>query len=378
MAESPDSPESGRNESLSAAGKIAAELRRRLIARTYPPESYLPSLPSLAEEFRASCSTVSDALAELAEAGLVKRSRGRGTRVLPATRQERGIVITRLGAHLDIDRGTSASEIIHGAREGLTLAGHECRIESFEEMNYSADVVYKRHAGAIFVGGMIDPTAVRQLQERGFPVVVANLECDLDVSATYVDHEHVVRQAVELLAGLGHRRIALLEKPPDTFFYGQAERGYTEALKEQGLPYDRELICVLKPVQAHQVLQSYFAARRLLALPDPPTAFVTARDNMAEGVCVFAEEAGLKLGRDVSVIGFDDCSWLGGREFLTTFREPRYELGATAAQLLIERMIHGGGPVQKRKLEAPLVMRRTAGPVPSATPYMDGQLAAER
>jgi len=102
---------------------------------------------------------------------------------------------------------------------------------------------------------------------------------------------------------------------------------------------------------------------------------VAARDLIAQGVCHAAKEAGLAVGYDLSVIGFDDCSWDDGREFLTTFREPCFEMGVTAVDMLIERLVSGWRPPERRVLEAPLVLRRSAGPVPLDAAQPRGRVA---
>ena len=63
------------------------------------------------------------------------------------------------------------------------------------------------------------------------------------------------------------------------------------------------------------------------------------------------------------MIGFDDTTWPEGREFLTTFREACYEMGAAAAEMLVERIVNGSMPPEKREFATPFVLRRTAGPL---------------
>jgi LacI family transcriptional regulator len=196
------------------------------------------------------------------------------------------------------------------------------------------------------------------LERRKIPVVVANLEIDLEASATFVDHRKVALRATQVLAGFGHRRIAFLAREPGYLFYGEARRGYLDGLKEAGIAADDSLIAVS---QQTDPLSAYFATKPLLERSDPPTALVAARDILAQGACRAITEAGLTVGRDVSVIGFDDVSWPQEEPFLTTFREPCREMAAAAAEMLIERIVRGWRPPEKREFEAPLVLRRSAG-----------------
>jgi DNA-binding LacI/PurR family transcriptional regulator len=131
-------------------------------------------------------------------------------------------------------------------------------------------------------------------------------------------------------------------------------------LATHGIAVDESLIAYCPETDA---LSGYFAAKALLKQSNPPTGIVVARDCIAEGVCRGVEEMGLELGRDVSVIGFDDITWPGGRDFLTTFREPCYEMGQAAAEMLVNRIIDPNRTPETRVFDTPLVLRRTAGPV---------------
>jgi DNA-binding LacI/PurR family transcriptional regulator len=200
---------------------------------------------------------------------------------------------------------------------------------------------------------------IADLERRRTPTVVAKLEGDLGATATWVDHQAPMRQAVQTFVSLGHRRIAFVGRETSYGCYGQAREGYLAGLREAGLPPDESLIAVCGKTGA---LSAYLAARPLLQAAAPPTAIVAARDSLAEGVCHAVEEAGLVVGHHVSVIGFDDMTWPEGRAFLTTFREPCYDLGAVAAEMLVERIVNGWAPPEKRNLETPFVLRRSAGP----------------
>jgi DNA-binding LacI/PurR family transcriptional regulator len=97
-----------------------------------------------------------------------------------------------------------------------------------------------------------------------------------------------------------------------------------------------------------------------------PTGIVAGRDVLAEGVCHAVEEAGLRVGYDVSVIGFDNVSWECEDPILTTFEEPAYAMGATAVDMLVERLTQGWRPIEQRVLDCRPVVRRSVGPPPKA------------
>jgi DNA-binding LacI/PurR family transcriptional regulator len=105
----------------------------------------------------------------------------------------------------------------------------------------------------------------------------------------------------------------------------------------------------------------------LLDLPEPPTAIFAYSDTMAFGVLEAAQQRGLEIPSQLSVIGFDDVE-IAQYFRLTTVRQPLHESGARGAELLLECMDSDDGvlpPVGPRHVVQPteLVVRSTTGPL---------------
>ena len=106
-------------------------------------------------------------------------------------------------------------------------------------------------------------------------------------------------------------------------------------------------------------------AGELLGLPSPPTALVTANNQMTLGALLTVNEMGLEVPGDLSVVGFDDPEWapLTGPPLtgppLTTLAQPTYEMGVRAARMLLDRIEDGPDERSSRKvlLEPWLVVR---------------------
>lgn len=370
-------------QNVSATDAVCLKLRQRIAEGTYPPETFLPSARDLAAELGAGRNTVAAAISRLVAEGLAIQSPSHDTLVLPNSRlSPTGIrIVHALRWHM-----TCAAEV-----QGI-LAGAE---QVFQDARYGYEVTPvtpSPDAGATETGCMalpLTPEALLQegqaflfietfgaeqtvldLVKRQVPVVVANLELAIDVSAACVDHRQVMKQATEVLLAMGHRRIALLGRDAATAFYGRAIEGYTAALTEAGIGRDDALIIAAETTEA---LSGYVAIRPLLATEGRPTAVVCARDCFAEATCRAAEDLGLVLGRDLSVIGFDDMSWPKGRSLLTTFREPCREIGDVAARMLINQIVSGWHPPERRVIEAPLVLRNSVGPPPKGGPGTSAQ-----
>jgi DNA-binding LacI/PurR family transcriptional regulator len=194
----------------------------------------------------------------------------------------------------------------------------------------------------------------------GRPVVFVNAALhapDIDASRVHVDSEAAVRQAVEHLVALGHRRIAVVAAPDgrsaddervSTFLRLATQLGLDGRVVETPMQHEAALAALT------QVLGEPAASR--------PTALVTSSDYIATAAYAAAESAGLRVGRDVSVVGHDD---LGTSRFLapslTTVAVDRHRIGVEAATALISRL--DGGAPSTTVVPTVLVPRRSTGPV---------------
>ena len=166
------------------------------------------------------------------------------------------------------------------------------------------------------------------------------------------------RAAVAHLVSLGHRRIGHITGLDGTHASLERERGYREALHEAGLPVDAALV----RQGDFQQPRAFQATRALLALPDPPTAIFAANDVSACGAIEAVKDRGLSVPGDVSVVGFDDIPMATQiHPLLTTVRQPLFEMGATAARMLIAQ-VRGLEPLAPRvELPTELVIRASSG-----------------
>ncbi|MGB9776883.1 MAG: LacI family DNA-binding transcriptional regulator [Anaerolineae bacterium] len=208
-----------------------------------------------------------------------------------------------------------------------------------------------------------DDPRVRYLLDHDFPFVAfgrANEEWDFP----YVDVDNAAgtRMAVEHLAGLGHRRIAVIAWPEDSLTGSYRLQGYLEGMETAGLPVDPAWIVRTE----HSEAAGRQAMEALLALPPDrrPTAVVTMSDLMAIGAMNALYEAGLQPGRDVSVVGFDDvpmAQYL--HPPLTTVRQPIAEVGERVVEMLLRRI--RGEPLPERRVLLPprLIVRESSGRV---------------
>lgn len=202
------------------------------------------------------------------------------------------------------------------------------------------------------------------LQTRSIPMIVI----DRDILGATVDRVHIDHAAGGYLAtrhliDLGHRRIGHIGGPAQRSPVPDRSAGYRRALQEADLPLDDHLIVDGNFRDAG----GYSGAQDLLALPDPPTAIFAGNDLMAIGALAAARKASVPVPAGLSVVGFDDIHLAGYMDPpLTTVAQPKYELGVIAAQLLLARLVQPELPVQRRLLQAQLVVRQSTAQCPTA------------
>jgi LacI family transcriptional regulator len=139
--------------------------------------------------------------------------------------------------------------------------------------------------------------------------------------------------ATNYLIALGHRRIGHITGNMDQVISGQRLQGYRDGLAAAGIPVHEHWI----EFGDYTTRTALVCARRLLSLPDRPTAIFAANDLSAMGVYQAAEEYGLKIPADLSVIGFDnlfEAAYLNPP--LTTIDQSIEKMGTMATEMLVK------------------------------------------
>lgn len=210
---------------------------------------------------------------------------------------------------------------------------------------------------------------VEALQELGLPFVSHGRATGLETDYSWVDvnNRRAFLRATEFLLDLGHSRIGLVNGKEDMDFAIRRRTGYVDALAGRGITADPGLMTSDEMTE----LAGFRSANTLLDLPDPPTAFVASSMLSGMGIRRSIEARGLKMGRDVSVIIFDDeLSYLRNGEELPIFTATRSsvrEAGRIAAQMLLDLIADPNHTPQHRLLEADLILGQSTGPAPRKT-----------
>ncbi|HUH97248.1 MAG TPA: LacI family DNA-binding transcriptional regulator, partial [Anaerolineales bacterium] len=158
--------------------------------------------------------------------------------------------------------------------------------------------------------------------------------------------------AMEYLLGLGHRRIGFISGRAELESSNRRLKGYRDALENAGIAVEEGLIAS----GDYTTQRGAACARELLSGARPPTAIFASNDQTAMGVFQAAQEMGLRIPADLSVMGFDNISeskYMG----LTTMDQFISEMGFVATQMLIQLIKSGSLETQTYKMKTQLVIR---------------------
>ena len=208
--------------------------------------------------------------------------------------------------------------------------------------------------GFVAATARVDDELLAEVAASGVPLVLVNRRLeDGSLPSATADDRTGARLAVEHLVSLGHRRIAHLAGPPDLSTGRACREGFVEAMSEAGL--DASLVRIGR---AYTEPEGARLCTELLDGAEPFTAIVAANDLMALGCYDVFAARGIDCPGEVSVVGFNDMPF--AERFappLTTVTKSPYRMGVAAAELLLELLQNGGGPLREIVLPTRLIVR---------------------
>jgi len=261
--------------------------------------------------------------------------------------------------------------IVRGVEEVLGPAGLSALIVNTDndpkrEMQLFDTLVNRRCDGFILATAFRNDPVVKEIVKRKIPAVLVNRLTETQLLPAVVGDEAIeVKEAIDLLVKLGHRRIAHIAGPQNLSTGYIRLRAFQEVVHAVGLD---EADCPTVVSTGYNENAGMDAIAKLLSQSDPrPTAILAANDQLAIGVIDGLKAAGLNCPRDISVIGFNDISMMDRvHPTLTTFALPKHQMGVEAAEILRSWIEGDAAPEPKiLYLRCPLVIRESTGPAPS-------------
>lgn len=255
--------------------------------------------------------------------------------------------------------------VLDGILQGATDRNYQVKIVRVPIDGYERAIGHIEDGsveGVVLVALWAGNPIIEHMEQSGVPSVIAGsippsvkLPCvDVeDIAATY--------QAVKWLISLGHRRIGIITGDMRQWSARRREQGYLMALREAGIVPDPSW-----RYEGNYCLEAGEAgALHLLHVARPPTAIVCGNDGMAIGALHVLQKQGIRVPEDISIVGFDDVEAAAfTTPPLTTIRQPMFEIGLRAAELLLQQIEQGKRFQHSLLLPADLVVRETVAPPP--------------
>jgi LacI family transcriptional regulator, galactose operon repressor len=227
--------------------------------------------------------------------------------------------------------------------------------EDAEKERRYVDVAIQERAAGVIVSPTVTATSVHALIQRGTPVVAVDRPLpDRESDTVLVDTRLAARQATAHLIEQGYARVGCVTGPSGVRTADDRLAGYRDALKAGRQRGSARLVrrTEFKAAGAEK------AAADLLDQDDRPDALLVANSAMAVGVLAALRSHGLRAGRDVGIVAFDDVPWAGLVDPpMTVVAQPAYEIGTVAARLLLARMADNTRATTTTTLSARLIER---------------------
>ncbi len=240
------------------------------------------------------------------------------------------------------------AEIVRGAQAQAEAAGYmillaDTSVDPSREELLVNRLLERRVDGLIVASSRTTRSYAALVKAAEIPLVCINGRRDLFPQCIQTDNLSGAKIAMEHLLQLGHQRIGHIMGPPGVPTRNERVAGYRAALNAAKIDYDSQLVAA----GWGRLEESREAARTLLSTRDSPTAIFAYNDRSAIGCYQAIRAMGLRVGADVSVVGFDDilmASWVDPG--LTTVSQPRREMGRVAVEVLLGTLRGESAPAQ--------------------------------
>jgi LacI family transcriptional regulator, repressor for deo operon, udp, cdd, tsx, nupC, and nupG len=202
----------------------------------------------------------------------------------------------------------------------------------------------------------LEDVLLPQLQD-GYPIIQCGDSPQNDtIPYVSIDNVMAAYKAVKYLLATGHTRIALITASDDFRYAADRREGYIKALAESGIKPSEELISRGEVDYEGGRL----AMQKLLTMDQLPTAVFAIGDIMAIGALKAIREAGLHTPSDIAVIGFDNIPFSNmTTPTLTTVSQPMYDMGCSAAQMMIDKLNQKEKTIKSLILSHELIIRES-------------------
>lgn len=242
------------------------------------------------------------------------------------------------------------NEFFSSAINGISKVMDE---NGFQVLFYNTDENVKKESKALYSifeerlsGLIISPVSSKykdtldKLQKltmkMNIPVVLLDRNIEgINLDSVFVDNGYGSKRAVNALIKEGHRDIAIITGPITSTPGNYRYKGYIDALKENSIPIKEEYIVS----GDFKVSRAYEQTKHLLNLENPPTAIFLSNNMTTLGALKYLKEKNYKIGKDISIIGFDEINPFKVIDYSFSYvGRDAEEQGRIAAEVLLDRI----------------------------------------
>jgi LacI family transcriptional regulator len=328
------------------------------------------SLKDLAQELGVSIATVSRALRNSPEIGremqekvkaLAKQLNYRPNPFAQSLRKEAphviGVVVPNLVTHY-------YAAVLDGIEAEARKSGYSV-ISANTHEDSEAEVRAIDNFISLHVEGIVaclsqsttDYSHFEEIAQMGIPLVFFGRTCLRDnFSSVTANGDEAAQQATQHLIDTGSRRIAFIGGPNHLDMVRRRKHGYLEALRENRIPIDRELV-ICEKIDYQWALQ---ATERLLKLEDRPDAILAFNDIITFAAFTAIKQHGYRIPDDIALIGFTDdvhAQYVTPR--MSAIEDQSQLMGQRACQLLL-KSINGDSRIYHEIVPQKVVIRDTS------------------
>lgn len=260
------------------------------------------------------------------------------------------------------------TEVARGVEDAANEAGYVVILcnsdDSLEkEDRYLRVLEEQRSAGILITPLQNDVSYLQRLRRQEMAIVLLDRPSRArDLCSVAVDDVLGGELATRHLLELGHRRIAFISGPLNIRQCAERRRGMRRAIKISGLDPDQVIVDI--PAIAQNASAGEKCVEALVCHERKPTAAFCANDLIALGVMRGLIERGVKIPDEMALVGYDDVEFASVLSpALTSIRQPKYQLGRAAAELLLDEI--GGAEEHQHKqitYQPELIVRATTLP----------------
>ena len=268
-----------------------------------------------------------------------------------------GVVVPNLVTHF-------YAAVLDGIEDEARRAGYSVissnSHESCEDEMRAIDNFVNLHVEGIIASvsqNTTDYSHFEKVSKMGIPLVFFGRTCLPDLFSSVTANGDVAAQkATQHLIETGSRRIAFLGGPNHLDMVKRRKHGYLEALRDNRIPIDRELV-VCNRIDFDTVVE---ATTKLLQIENRPDAILAVNDTVTFAAFTAIKEMGLRIPEDVALIGFtDDLHARYVTPQMSAIEDQSYKMGCVAYDLL-QKSISGDPNKYKKIVPQKLVIRGTS------------------